>query len=74
MHEHRYQMYKREPLIGWISIDIVAPESTGEGILNTPTVTTLKSPRKRRQLATSIWQFARGPLPYLQRQESNIAA
>jgi len=31
---------------------------------STPTVTTPKSPHKRRKLATSIWQLARDPLPY----------
>ena len=30
----------------------------------TPNVTTPKSPRKRRQLATSTWQLARDPSPY----------
>jgi len=31
---------------------------------STPNVTTSKSPRKRRQLATSMWRLARDPLPY----------
>jgi hypothetical protein len=29
---------------------------------STPNVATTKSPRKRRQLATSTWQLARNPL------------
>jgi len=31
---------------------------------STPNVTTPKSPRKRRQLATSTWQLARNPPPH----------
>jgi len=31
---------------------------------NTPIIITLKSPYKRRKLATSMWQLARDPFPY----------
>jgi len=31
---------------------------------STPNITTLESSRKRRKLATSMWELARDPLPY----------
>ena len=39
-------------------------DASSDSTPNTPPVTTPKSPRKRRRLATSTWQLARDPLPH----------
>ena len=50
--------------ISELDLDQFTHSSGDDDALSDSILTTLKSPRKRRRLATSTWRLARDPLPH----------